>query len=440
MQRGAGASRRRRRSGCNVALGRLPGRPRRTRDVVRPGGGPARRPRRAARRVPATASPRASTRSTRVPGDYRGRAGHDRPRGARRAGRRGRRGGRDRRRRARASRGAAGGRCPRRRRRRRRRPPAAGHGSRFDATSSLNACGEPRACAAPARERGRDRRPRRSATTSRVLDVRNASSARPSASSGSVRSSTGTPSCRRRARGRAPGSRRGDSPTAAGGVHTTPSTTRNTFEPVASQSSPRVLAKIASVAPPALRVGERADVLGVGDRSSGPAVAPPSLRGHGTVTTASASAAGAGPGRRRRSPSVRPSPRSEPSGDGPPVTVIRSRPVSIPFAARTASAAWRAGPPTPGPARPSSPADRRSRVVVAPPGERHPPVDAERLEHAVADEEPVVEAPRRGPGRASTSDPFDPDRRAAHRVVPAPAQAQCRNMQGRTGPTTRRRG
>ena len=69
---------------------------------------------------------------------------------------------------------------------------------------------------------------------------------------------------------------------------------------------------------------------------------------------------------------------------------MRTRPSVIPLASSTASAARaqrrgvgdRQAQPRRGAAQPS---------VVAGPRERHPPIDAERLEHPVADEQAVVE-------------------------------------------------
>ena len=87
----------------------------------------------------------------------------------------------------------------------------------------------------------------RLACTSRVLDVRNASSAVRSASMGTGTSSQGMPSTVQHSMtsARVTPSRQ---PADAGGVRTRPSCTTNTLDPVASHRSPRVLANTASLA------------------------------------------------------------------------------------------------------------------------------------------------------------------------------------------------
>ena len=139
-----------------------------------------------------------------------------------------------------------------------------------------------------------------------------------------------------------------------------------------------------------VRVRERAHVLRVRDRlqprGRAALVARPrhdhdaDRSGHGATR----------PRSRRRSRSGRVSPRSEPSGGTPPVTVMRSRASASPLARSTASAAARSSSRSgTGEAEPG----RRVRepVEVAGPRERVAAVDADGLEHAVADEQPVVE-------------------------------------------------
>ena len=69
-----------------------------------------------------------------------------------------------------------------------------------------------------------------------------------------------------------------------GGVLTTPSTTTKTLLPVASHSSPRVLANSASTAPCSFAAA-RAMTFSAYDVVFSPAVAARSLRTQGTVTT-----------------------------------------------------------------------------------------------------------------------------------------------------------
>ena len=95
------------------------------------------------------------------------------------------------------------------------------------------------------------------AWTSRVDDVRNTSSADAS-SAIDMRSSV--TSAHSRTSSRVIPARQ---PDVRGGVRTTPSWTTKMFEPVPSQRSPAVLAKIASLAPLVLGPAERDHVLGV---------------------------------------------------------------------------------------------------------------------------------------------------------------------------------
>ena len=94
--------------------------------------------------------------------------------------------------------------------------------------------------------RGTPRQPRRARRSARRAPRRDAGAARARAASPRV-----TPSRQ---------------PAVGGGVTSTPSRTTNTFEPVASHRLPWVFAKIASPAPRASRVRERAHVRRVGDR------------------------------------------------------------------------------------------------------------------------------------------------------------------------------
>ena len=99
-------------------------------------------------------------------------------------------------------------------------------------------------------------------STSFVELVMKTSSAVVSTSSGSGCSRTSTPAARPHSM-TSPRVMPGSRPESAGGVSTTPSTTTKTLLPVHSHSSPRVLAKTASMAPDLLGAGERDDVLGI---------------------------------------------------------------------------------------------------------------------------------------------------------------------------------
>ena len=154
-------------------------------------------------------------------------------------------------------------------------------------------------------------------------------------------------------------------PLSSGGVRTTPSSTTNTLLPVASHSSPRVLANMASRAPCPLAKA-RATTLSAYDVVLSPAVAARSLRTHGTVTTvpcSSGRACGTAVTMWVRAESC----RSEPSGPRPAVTVNRSRPNSIGAPSSTASMPSRmwswsaAGRPRPAMVRSSR---RRWRVTA----------------------------------------------------------------------------
>ena len=100
--------------------------------------------------------------------------------------------------------------------------------------------------------------------TSRTVDVRNASSACASATTGSVSSAHAMPSSAHSSSTSARVTPRRH-PDSLGGVTTVLSRTRKTFEPVASHSSPRVLANTASPAPRSW-ANASAHVLGVRDR------------------------------------------------------------------------------------------------------------------------------------------------------------------------------
>src|SRR4051794_35091759 len=94
--------------------------------------------------------------------------------------------------------------------------------------------------------------------------------------------------------------------------------------PVPSQRLPLRLAKTASVAP-LFRASARARTFSPYDVVLRPARAPRSLRGQGTVATAVLSGQGVIGAATTTSDGGR-SPRSEPSGEGPPVYVTRTRP------------------------------------------------------------------------------------------------------------------
>src|SRR3954467_4973092 len=105
--------------------------------------------------------------------------------------------------------------------------------------------------------------------------------------------------------------------------------------PVPSQRLPRRLAKTASVAP-LLRASARARTFSPYDVVLRPARAPRSLRGQGTVATAVVSGQGV-IGAATTTSDGGPSPRSEPSGDGPPVHVTRTLPSVIGSPSSTAA-------------------------------------------------------------------------------------------------------
>ena len=266
------------------------------------------------------------------------------------------------------------------------------------------------------RRRGRGPRARRGrrraemGCTSRVVEVRKASSASRSASSGSgclVDRDAGRVA---RARARARASRRAGSPTSPVGVATTPSRTTNTLEPVASHSSSRVLAKIASLAPRSCAYAS-ARTFSAYDVVFRPAVAPRSLRTHGTTTTRTES----GHGRNGLLATTTVGPavaalraeRRDAAGDRDAqaglVVAVRPR-------ARAHGRAQRSSPRS-GTGRPRPGGGVREPVEVAGPRERLAAVHADGLEHAVAHEQPVVErrdagvgdgdAARRRPTRAS---------------------------------------
>ena len=121
---------------------------------------------------------------------------------------------------------------------------------------------------------------------------------------------------------------------------TAPSRTTKTFEPVASHSSSRVLAKIASLAPRSWAYAS-ARTFSAYEWSSGPR----SRRGRCAPTAPRRRATESGHGRNgllAATITVGPAlPRSEPSGATPPVTVMRNRASSWPLAASTAHAAAR---------------------------------------------------------------------------------------------------
>src|SRR4051794_31362588 len=115
------------------------------------------------------------------------------------------------------------------------------------------------------------------ACTSRVVEVKNTSSAsanssivmsRSCTSYHSITSSRVTPA---------------KQPADSGGVTTVPSKTQKTLVPVPSHRLPAVLAKIASLAPRSAAYAS-AITLSAYDVVLSPAVAPFSLRGHGTTT------------------------------------------------------------------------------------------------------------------------------------------------------------
>jgi hypothetical protein len=166
-----------------------------------------------------------------------------------------------------------------------------------------------------------------------MLDVRNASSALRRSSSDSVASFASLTS---RRRFRVTPRRQ---PASGGGVRATPSCTTNTFVPVPSHSSSRVLAKMPS-SPPCSAAKATQRTFSAYETVLRPAHAPRSLRTHGTMTTS------AGPVGSSRSVATtnavgEASPRIDPGGATPPVTVTRTRASRRRFASSTASAASR---------------------------------------------------------------------------------------------------
>ena len=195
---------------------------------------------------------------------------------------------------------------------------------------------------------------------------------------------------------------------------TTPSRTTNTFDPVASHSSSRVFAKIASLAPRSCAYA-RARTFSAYDVVLRPAVAPRSLRTHGHDDHAHRVGPRAAAGLLATTTVGPLVPRSEPerrdaAGDGDAqagfvVAVGRRAPRTRPRATRRDR-----GPASP---RPDAECARRSRWRR--PRERLAAVHADGLEHAVAHEQPVVE---RGDAGVVDGDQraVDPDR---HSVVRA---------------------
>ena len=134
-----------------------------------------------------------------------------------------------------------------------------------------------------------------------------------------------------------------------------------------------------------------------------PAVAPRSLRGHGTIDDAPRSTATVRDGRRgddhRRARRRR---AREPSGDGPAGHGDAQPAVGDRVAPRAPRRRRRGGSSRSGTASPSPVGRAAQPLEVAAPRERYAAVDAQRLEHAVADEQAVVE--RRDPRAPSVGD------------------------------------
>ncbi len=212
-------------------------------------------------------------------------------------------------------------------------------------------------------------------------------------------------------------------PLDAGGVRTTPSRTTKTLDPVASHNSSRVLGKMASPAPCSCAYAS-ARTFSAYEIVFSPAVAPRSLRAHGTTTTAiegatetTSLAATITVG--TRVPPLR-TERLHAAGDRDPeprlqeVIRLQHRGAGFgqerPVGRLEAEAAGRVVQP----------------VEVAPPREGPAVVDAQRLEHAVADEEAVVER-----GHASVVGrrelPVDPHEAHDGTSAPAPATARRRD-------------
>src|SRR6266545_1073177 len=157
--------------------------------------------------------------------------------------------------------------------------------------------------------------------TSRVVDVRNTSSASASRISGTSRS---TPPNQASTSARVtPAS----APDSSVGVTSSPSYTQKMFEPVPSHRCPIVLAKIASL-PPCRLAWASAITFSAYEVVLRPETAPRSLRTQGTVTIAAVAAGRSISWDATISVGAAPQ-RSEDSEDVPPVYVIRSRPNGI---------------------------------------------------------------------------------------------------------------
>ena len=209
---------------------------------------------------------------------------------------------------------------------------------------------------------------------------------------------------------------------------------------MASQSSPRVFGEDRLAGAALVRVREGAARSPRTRSSSARRVAPRSLRGHGHGHDGGGRRPRRRARSRRRSPSARPSPRSEPSGAGP-AGDGDAQP-------RLGAARWPRAPPsagsrsvaTSGTAEAEPGGRAREPVEVPRPGERHAAVDAQRLEHAVADEQAVVERrdPRRVDGdraRRSIQTCIAP---SAHDVPPHGRRSRARRRLRGGGPPSAR--
>ena len=149
-------------------------------------------------------------------------------------------------------------------------------------------------------------------------------------------------------------------PLDSGGVTSSPPRSTKTLDAVPSHRSPTVLASTASSAPRRY-ASETATTFSAYDVVLRPATDDRSLRTHGTRTTRETSDDAPGPARTRTvwrcSSGAK---RYEPSGPGPPVRVMRRRPVSGPAAASTAATPSRTRSRS-GSASPMPSADRVSR-------------------------------------------------------------------------------
>src|SRR3954453_16163142 len=131
--------------------------------------------------------------------------------------------------------------------------------------------------------------------------------------------------------------------------------------PVPSHTSPAVLANKASAAPRSC-AWRNATTLSAYDVVLRPAVAERSLRVHGTIATSAVGGHGfIGPVATITVGA--PTPRSEPYGDGPPVTVTRKRTKSG-RSASTASMPWRTSASSTSMPRPAAERCRRLRCLV----------------------------------------------------------------------------